>query len=65
MSFVNALVAAAKNAGVSPGKLYAQAIGGDKELNLKDDDKFLEDAKYIDPFEGLSTQELYMIRPTY
>ena len=63
MSFINALVAAAKNAGVSPGKLYAQANGGDQELNLKDDDKFLEDAKYIDPFEGVSAQDLYMRRP--
>ena len=37
MSFINALVAAAKNAGISPGELYAQANRGEP-IDLSDDD---------------------------
>ena len=38
MSFINALVAAAKNAGISPGELYAQSNRGYKPNDLSDGD---------------------------
>jgi hypothetical protein len=62
MSFINALVAAAKNAGISPGELHAQANRGEL-IYLSDKDISSEDAKHADPFKGMSSQELYMRRP--
>ncbi|MDA7792207.1 hypothetical protein N8979_00150 [bacterium] len=63
MSFINALVAAAKNAGISPDELYAQANLGYEPTDLSDEDISPEDAEYADPFKGMSSQELYMRRP--
>ena len=62
MTFINALVAAAKNAGISPGELYAQANRGEP-IDLSDEDISSEEAKHTDPFKGMSSQELYMRRP--
>ena len=63
MSFINALVAAAKNAGISPGELYAQANRGYEPIDLSDEDISSEDAEHADPFKGMSSQELFMRRP--
>ena len=63
MSFINALVAAAKNAGISPGELYAQANRRYEPIDLSDEDISSEEAKHTDPFKGMSSQELYMRRP--
>ena len=63
MSFINALVAAAKNAGISPGKLYAQANRGYEPIYLSDKDISSEDAKHADPLKGTSSQELFMRQP--
>jgi|GEM_PF-4495856 len=62
MSFINALVAAAKNAGISPGELYAQANRGEP-IDLSDEDISSGDAERADPFKGMSSHELYMRRP--
>ena len=62
MSFINALVAAAKNAGISPSELYAQANRGEP-IDQSDEDISSEDAEHADPFKGMSSQELYMRRP--
>jgi hypothetical protein len=62
MSFINALVAVAKNAGISPGELYAQANRGEP-IDLSDGDVSSEDAEHADPCKGMSSQELYMRRP--
>ena len=62
MSFINVLVAAAKNAGISPGELYAQANRGEL-IYISDGDVSSEDAEHADPFKDMSSQELYMRRP--
>ena len=62
MSFINALVVAAKNAGISPGELYAQGNRGEP-IDLSDEDISSGDAEHADPFKDMSSQELYMRRP--
>ena len=63
MSFINALVAAAKNAGISPGERYAQSNRGYQPNDLSNGDISSEDAEHADPFKGMSSQDLYMRRP--
>ena len=65
MSFINALVAAAKNAGISSGELYAQANHGYEPIDMCDEEISSEDTEHADPFKGMSSQELYMRRPIY
>jgi len=63
MSFINALVAAAKREGVSPAELYARANGSHKSMKLKTMKTGTRKPRCKDPFEGMSSRELYMRRP--
>ena len=62
MSYINALVATAKNVGISPGELYAQGNRGEP-IDLSDEDISSGDAEHADPFKDMSSQELFMRQP--
>ena len=49
MSFINALVVAAKNAGISSGELYAQANHGYEPIDMCDEEISSEDTEHADP----------------
>ena len=63
MSFVNALVKAAKKEGISPAELYARNNAVIKKIILPQKEKDVNKSKRKSPFDGMSTRELYKLRP--
>tara|TARA_B100000768_G_C11038110_1_gene273036 strand:+ start:155 stop:361 length:207 start_codon:yes stop_codon:yes gene_type:complete len=63
MSFVNALVKAAKREGISPAELYSRNNAGVRKITLSQKEKNIKKAKNQSPFDGMSTRELYKLRP--
>ena len=63
MSFVNALVKAAKKEGISPAELYARNNAVIKKIILPQKEKNGNKSKRESPFDGMSTRELYKLRP--